>query len=379
MRVAHIITGLSTGGAENALYNLLSSGLTERFENHIISLSNEGTLGPQIQALRVPVTPLNMRTGIPSLSGLMKLGEAVRLFQPTLIQGWMYHGNLAATMARFFLSDRPLLAWNIRHSLYDLNHEKLLTQQVIRANNFLSSAPDTLLYNSQLSREQHENFGFSPNKGLVIPNGIDVQRFSFSPAIRQNVRFELGIPANAQVVGHVARFHPMKDHPAFLHAALDLASIYPELHFLLCGRDVSMANKLFRTSIPNHIRDRFHILGERNDVPDLMNAMDVFCQSSWSEAFPNVLGEAMATEVPCVSTDVGDSRHIVGDTGIVVPPRNKDALVDGIKRLLSMPLDDRRKLGAKARARIEDQYALKEIVGRYSSLYRTLLSRKRAA
>jgi len=376
--ILHIITGLSTGGAERALYNLLHGGFVEHFNSHIISLNDEGTMGPQIRALGVPVTTLNMHGGRPSFSSLIKLRRVVREFQPDLIQGWMYHGNLAASLAQYFSVGRPVLAWNIRHSLYDLGHEKPMTRQVIRANRFFSSAPDSLLYNSFLSRTQHEGFGFSPLNGRVIPNGIDVQRFNYSGKARNRVRCELAISAETLVVGHVARQHPMKDHKAFLRAAVNLAFRYPETHFLLSGRDVSLENKTLEQLLPAQIRDRFHLLGERGDISELMSAMDIFCLSSaWGEGFPNVIGEAMATGVPCVATDVGDSGLVVGDAGVVVPPRDEAALVEGIERLLTMPLEERRALGASARARIEANYTLDAIVGKYTALYEKLMIDKR--
>lgn len=377
-RILHIITGLSTGGAERALYNLLNGGLGEYFDSHVISLGDEGTIGPQIRALGVPVTSLGMRRGRATFSGLAKLRRMVRSFMPDLIQGWMYHGNLAATWARTLASGCPVLAWNIRQSLYNLGHEKPMTQQVIRANRFFSSAPDALLYNSWLSRKQHEAFGFASRHGRVIPNGIDVRKYSFSFASRQRIRFKLGIPVDAPVVGHVARLHPMKDHPIFLRAAVDIALRYPETHFLLSGRNVSLENETLAQLIPAQVHDRFHLLGERNDVPDLMSAMDVFCQSSWSEAFPNVLGEAMAVGVVCVATDVGDSAAIIGDTGVVIPPRDKEALAAGIESVLTMSSEERNILGSRARARIEANYTLGVIVEQYAALYEQLVAEKEA-
>jgi glycosyltransferase involved in cell wall biosynthesis len=269
------------------------------------------------------------------------------------------------------------LAWSIRHSLYGLSYEKPITRQVIRVNRFLSSAPDVLLYNSRLSRKLHEDFGFALRNGRVIPNGIDVQRFCFSSEARKHVRSELGIPVEAQVVGHVARLHPMKDHPAFLRAAVSLALRYPTSHFLLSGLGVSLESKILEQLVPARVRDRFHLLGERGDVSELMSAMDIFCLSSaWGEGFPNVIGEAMATGVPCVATDVGDSALVIGDTGVVVPPRDEDELAAGIESLLTMPLETRRTLGARARTRIEANYTLGAIVEQYAALYEKLLKEK---
>jgi glycosyltransferase involved in cell wall biosynthesis len=290
----------------------------------------------------------------------------------------MYHGNLAAVAARYLVRRRAIVGWNVRHSLYDLSLEKPMTQKVIRTGRFLSAAVDSLLYNSNISRSQHEDFGFSRDSGLVIPNGINVEQFSRSSGSRDQQRTFLGIPAEAKVVGHIARLHPMKDHAAFLRAAVDLACQYPETHFLLIGRDVSIENKPLQQLIPGQVRNRFHLLGERSNIPELMSAMDIFCLSSaWGEGFPNVIGEAMSTGLPCVATDVGDSAIVIGDTGVVVPPRNEKALAAGIERLLTMRPDDRHRLGSSARARIKENYELGAIVRQYVALYEEIVRKKR--
>jgi len=376
LNVLHLITGLRTGGAERALYNLLNGGLADRFDNQVVSLSDEGTIGPQIRNIGVPVSTLGMRRGFPTYSSLLKLNRIVKEVQADIIQGWMYHGNLVANLAHFLTTDKTMLVWNIRQSLYELSNEKLLTRQVIRACRLFSSAPDVILYNSRLSQKQHGRFGYSSKKSLVIPNGIDIHRFSFSYTSCQRIRSELGIPYDALVVGNVGRLHPMKDHPLFLRAAAALAASNANVCFLLSGRNVLFTNNQLAQLIPSKLRDRFFLLGERKDVPDIMSAMDVFCQSSFSEAFPNVLGEAMATSVPCIATDVGDSSLIIGATGILVPPRNVQALSAGINKLLKMSKNERYALGAKARARIEAKYKIEGVVEKYARMYEQIVAEK---
>ncbi len=373
MKVLHIITGLATGGAERALYNLLQGGLSTKFDSHVISLTDAGTFGPKIKALGVPVTTLEMPAGRPTMAGLSRLRSVIKTLEPDLIQGWMYHGNLAATLARSMTSERAALVWNIRQSLYQLSNDKLLTRQVIRANRFFSKAPDALLYNSHLSRQQHEAFGFSSHKGQVIPNGIDLQRFSFSEHARQSIRSELTIPVAVLVVGHVARLHPMKDHGNFLQAAKIIALQHANVHFVLSGRDVCMQNVGLRQQIPDALQDRFHLLGERDDVADLMSAMDILCLcSAWGEGFPNVLGEAMAIGLPCVATDVGDSALIIGDSGVLVPCKDSIALAAGIESLLTQTQTQRHLLGKQAHQRIKDNFTLAAIVEQYEALYKVV-------
>jgi glycosyltransferase involved in cell wall biosynthesis len=373
MKIIHIITGLSIGGAEQALYNLLKGGLAERFDNCVISLRDKGPMGLKISLLGVPVIALNMQARKLPLARLVKLIRIIREFSPDLIQGWMYHGNLIASFSRVVAPGKPVLVWNIRHSLSDLNQEKITTQQVIRINRWFSSGADVILYNSHRSREQHEIFGFSKLGAKVIPNGIDTHTFSFSSKDRKYIRSKLGIPENACVVGHMARLHPMKDHAIFMQAAKSLSYRHQNLYFLLSGRDVLFDNIMLSQELSSKVRHRFYFLGERNDVHKLMSAVDIFCLSSaWGEGFPNVLGEAMATSIPCVATDTGDSSLVVNKTGIIVPPCDVNALEEGIESLLTMSSEDRISLGRSALERIEMNYKLSKIVEKYVSLYNEL-------
>jgi len=376
MKIIHIITGLSIGGAEQALYNLLKGGLAERFDNCVISLRDTGPMGLKISLLGVPVIALNMHAKKLPLAELVKLIRIIREFRPDLIQGWMYHGNLISSFSRVVALGKPALVWNVRHSLSDLSQEKIATQQVIRINRWFSFGADVILYNSHRSREQHEAFGFSKAGAKVIPNGIDTHIFSFSSKDRKYIRSKLGIPENACVVGHMARLHPMKDHAIFIQAAKSLSDRYQNLYFLLSGRDVSYDNIMLSQLLSSQVRHRFYFLGERNDVHKLMSAIDIFCLSSaWGEGFPNVLGEAMATSIPCVATDVGDSSLVVNKTGIIVPPCDVNALEEGIESLLTISSEDRISLGRSALERIEINYKLSKIVENYSSLYNKLVKK----
>lgn len=373
-----MITGLSSGGAERALYNILAGGLAKQFDSVVVSLRDGGVYASRLRALGVPVYELGMRSGLPRPATIARLRTLVRQHRPDLIQGWMYHGNLAASLAAILAPGQPAVAWNVRQSLYQLSAEKPLTRQVIRGNRLLSSRPHAILYNSRLSREQHEAFGFSSTMGRVIANGFDTEALAPTSEQRAAARKLVGIDEESDVVvGHVARFHPMKDHAGFLRAALRVLKHRPGTRFLLLGRDVSLENPALAGIVPDALTERFIFLGERSDVHQLMQTMDILCMSSaWGEAFPNVLGEAMASGVPCVATDVGDSAHIVGDTGRIAPASQPDALAEALLDLLALSATERDELGRAARKRIEARYALPAIVSQYAEMYNQLVQEK---
>jgi len=373
MKLLHVINCLSTGGAERALCNLLQGGLAKNFECHVISMRDKGTIGPLIMDLGVPVTTLGMRGGVPPISSFSKLRRVVRQFSPNIIQGWMYQGNLVATLARRFSINNPSLICGVRHSLYDLRHEKFIARQILRANRYFSTSPDSILYNSHVSLKQHEAFGFSSGSSQVISNGIDVDKFNFAQATRDRVRTELGIPADAKVIGHVGRLHPMKNHPLFLSAATDVACSDTNVHIILSGRGVSIESKILSEQIPSQTRGRVHLLGDRSDVPMLMCAVDVLVSSSsYGEGFPNVIGEAMATGVPSVATDVGDSAVIIGGEGVVTSSQDKNAIVAGIEKILKVSVEKRNVMRKKTRLRIVSNYTLDTAVQNYTTLYKNL-------
>ncbi len=371
----HVVTGLETGGAERALYNLLAGGLADRFDTAVVSLRDEGTMGSFIAALGVPVYAMKMHSCVSAAIAMGGLHRIVRSFGPDLIQGWMYHGNLAASAMAWMGSRSSVVTWNIRHCFYGLKAERPLTRQVIRGNRFFSGRANAMIYNSRLAKTQHETFGFASGQSLVIPNGFDVERLRPEPEVGLSVRKELDIPEDAVVVGHVARFHPMKDHASFLRAAVQVGRQVPVARFLLVGRDVSLENPALANIVPPEYRNRFFFTGERSDAHRLMQAMDVLCSSSWSEAFPNVLGEAMACGVPCVATSVGDCPDIIGDAGIVVPPSDSGALAQGLLVMLEKDGAERRALGRAARERVELRYSLQAVVGGYITLYQRLYAK----
>ena len=367
--IVHVITSLNTGGAQRALHNVLQAGLAKNYKSIVVSLTDEGCYGPILKQANVEVYTINMY----SVLSFFKMRSILLRHSPNFIQGWMYHGNLIASLVVLLLGKNIPISWNVRQCLYDLKAEKRLTKWVIKLCIRMSSGPCSIIYNSELSRSQHEQLGFCANYSLVIPNGFPLQHFAFSWNFRNDIRHFLKLSEKAVVVGHVGRYHPMKDHQNFLKAAVQVAKRNLQVVFLLLGTNVELSNIELETLIPESLKSRFFLLGETSSVEKYYSAMDLFCLSSNSEAFPNVLGEAMACGLPCVTTNVGDAANIVRDTGIIVPPGDHIALADAIFEMLEKHEDELAYLKYKARKHVEQNFSIENVVGMYQKLYKSLL------
>jgi glycosyltransferase involved in cell wall biosynthesis len=373
MAVALIITGLSTGGAEMMFFKVLER-LDAWFAPHVISLTTLGEIGSHIQMLGIPVEALGMQPGVPSPLSFSRLVERLKTLKPDVVHTWMYHadlfGGLAARLARV-----PVVAWGIRNSNLDRDKTKLSTRVVANACARLSRwVPDRILSCSEMARQVHVHLGYAADKMAVIPNGFDLARFQPDALRRSAIRVGLGVGDDVLLVGLIGRFDPQKNHAGFFEAAGYLHRRLPTVHFVLAGKGIDEGNhalmRMIETAGVGHMT---HLLGLRSDIPHLMAALDVLASSSYGEAFPNVLGEAMASGVPCVVTDVGDSAYIVGDTGRVVLPGNMAGLAAAIEDLLMLPAAARAVLGERARARVAEHFEIGRVVQQYERFYDDLI------
>jgi glycosyltransferase involved in cell wall biosynthesis len=378
MNILFIITGLTSGGAEMMLYKLLSNIDRQRFKPTVVSLTQRATLAVPIEALGIPVYALGMKNGgIPSTQVILELVKIFRKTKPDLVQGWMYHSNLAAQFANVLSLNFAPIVWNVRHSLNSLDDERPGTAAVIKASIPLSKFTSRIIYNSKISAIQHDKLGYPGSKENIIPNGFDPELFKPSIDARNSVRAELGLASDCILIGRFARFHDMKDYPNLLRGASILLKQRPDVHFLLIGRDLNLQNPVISELIAElGIGNRIHLKEESRELPLYTAAIDIATTtSSHGEAFPNVVGEAMCCGVPCVVTDVGDSAWIVGDTGRAVPPRNPAALAHAWQELVDLGADGRAALGKAARERAVSCFSLDSVVSEYEKLYESVVAK----
>lgn len=373
--IAHIITGLSTGGAEMMLARLISNSNKARYQHVVVSLMDGGPVSELLGECGIRVYQIGISKGsMPTPRQLVRIVKLLRGIQPNIIQGWMYHGNAAASFCTPLMYGRPKLVWGIHHSLNVLSRERRLTRAAIRAGAVVSRWCQRLVYVSESSRNQHRALGFSDAADCVIPNGFDTEIFRPSLEARMGLREELRLSCDTILIGQVGRFAPIKDHPNFLKACANLLETTSGVRFVLAGRDLDERNAdLMKVVTSLKLREHVHLLGERRDIPVLLAGLDVLVSSSAAEAFPLVVGEAMSCGIPCVVTDVGDSARLVGKHGQVVPPQNAAALATGIRSLIEIGPDARIVIGLAARNHIQENFSLGSVVRKYEAIYEELL------
>lgn len=331
-KVVHIITGLNEGGAEGVLNRLCLH--SKEVQHVVISLMDEGKYGSVLAESGVTVHCLRMNPGKPSMVRFFRLIRLIRAEQPDVVQTWMYHADLLGGIAARLAGVRRVF-WGIRHSTLEKGKSKRSTIMIARLCGLLSGwVPEAIICCANKARDVHAAIGYSARKLSVISNGYDLSHFRPDGCAGARVRAELGLGSDDFIIGNVGRFDPLKDHSNLLQALAWVAKCEVPFHCVLIGKGLSPDNTVLVKQIAElGLQDNVLLVGQRSDIPAVMNALDLHVLSSLSEGFPNVLAEAMACGTPCVSTDVGDALEIVGDEGACCPARDPRALGDVIIKL----------------------------------------------
>lgn len=369
VKIAHVITNLDVGGAELALESLAGRLPPEGFSNIVISLMDKGAVGGRLERAGVQVHPLGMRRGVPGPMAFLRLVRLLRRERPDIVQTWLYHADLAGTLAAA-LAGRPPVIWNIR--CVDMLGGRRLSPLyfVMKTLSRLSGVPEAIVVNSEAGRVFHERFGYRADKLAVIHNAVDTEKFRPSPEARQAARERMGVSREAPVAGFAARHDPVKGFDFFLDAFAMTIKKFPRARAALAGAGTGPDNAVLSELIARRgLEGKVIRHGAVADMASLYPAFDLFVSASRSEGFSNVVAEAMACGVPCAVTDVGDSRLIVGEAGFVVPSGAVAALAKAIGRAFSLGADERAALGERARERVAERFSPAVMVRRYSELY----------
>lgn len=357
-RLALLIRSLDYGGAERHLLTLSRALDKERFSVTVLHFYPGGRLEDELKASGVSLVSLKKTGRWDLLRFPVRLVRHLKTVRPDVIHSFLVEPNLLTVFLKP-LFPRAHIVWGVRASRVHFEHYDWFSRLNFRLQCFLSRFADLIIFNSERGRAFHIGEGFPAKKSVVIRNGIDTERFKPDREAGLRVRAELGVGADATLVGHVGRLDPMKDHPTLLRAAALVCRERRDVYFLCVGTGAGdYTNELRRLATELGISEKVIWAGGRADMPAVYSSLDLLVSSSFSEGFPNVIGEAMACGVPCVVTDTGDSAMIVGETGLVVEPRNPSALFAAIISLMEKDPEGR---GRRARARILENFSVERM------------------
>jgi len=371
--VLHVITSLAVGGAENALYRLILEFRGSQYSHTVIVLKPGGGMYPRFVEAGIQLIILDIKRS--PISHIMQLYRLVRTLRPDIVQTWLYHADFLGGLVARLAGNRNVI-WGVRTTDVDGG--------CARATSFLRQlcaslsrwVPHTIVCVAEAARRSHSLVGYDAARMVVVGNGFDLAGLAAGRAQRHRLRRQCGFDADDIVLGTLGRFNLDKDHANFVAAAGQLARRHERLRFLMVGKNLETDNaELMQWIAATGYAHRFVLLGERADVSVCLAAMDIFCLSSRTEAFPNAVGEAMAMGLPCVATDVGDVALLMADTGVLVPKADPNALAQGVTGLMALEPDDRAQLGQRARERIGAMFNMRYVRERFERIYENVIAK----
>jgi glycosyltransferase involved in cell wall biosynthesis len=377
MHVVHVTSCLGDGGAQAVLYRLCSYDAEHR--HTVISLSGIGRYGALLQSSGARVLALDANSMMALPRVISTLAHMFKQLKPDVVQTWMYHGSFIGSLAAYISGCRTVV-WGIHHAHLRWGQDKWSTILVSKAMALASGIlPERILVCSPQAGAAHVASGYKAKKITVITNGYDLKIFRPDKDLSRYGRRLLCAPEEVPLIGMVARCNPTKDHSNLLKALGILRRRNIKFLCVLVGSGMDRENKKLGEEIHAAGVERCVLLsGQRNEMPLIMNALDIHVLSSQTEAFPNVVAEAMACGTPCVATDVGDTSLIIGDTGWLVAPKNEAALADAIENALreaSKPAWAQRR--SAVRKRIEERFDIAAMVSNYTKVWEEVVDARR--
>ena len=364
-----IINSLEIGGAETSL-ETLSISLKHKMQIEVISLAGSGYLANRLQSKGILVHQLDLRANLFLFKECLKLFRLVRNIEPDLVHTWMYHSNLLGGIIAKLAGIKKII-WSVHAFNLESGMLKPSTRVLIKFSALFSYfIPNKIICCSQKSLEIHQKLLYQKTKLAFIPNGVDPSIFSYSELGRDNIRKELNIDDHKILVGCIGRFDVQKNQLGFLKTITDIQSLGMEYHFVFVGRGNDNQNQDMQEIInTSKIGKNITLLGERDDIANILSALDIYAMPSKGEAFPVSLCEAMACEIPCIATNVGDVQFILGDIVQTVDINKFETFSQAITELGSMAPKLRKQLGKKLKNRVLDNFSIGIVAQLHLELY----------
>lgn len=358
------------------LYEQLKNNLNCGVDNYVISISNSGVFYKKIKNLGIPVISLSSCGTIWKnniLYFILKLSSYIYQIRPDIIHSSMIHSNFISSIMAWLKPSIPVI-WSIHNSDVTIGNNKITTLIVSKICEIISKkVPYKIVYCSIHARNVHERFGYDNIKSQVIHNGIDCIRFS-ADNFSNEIRSELGVRKDTFLIGSVGRFHKIKDYPTFFAAAGIFHKSNPDVHFILVGDGLTYSNNIVVKLIEkNDIIPVTHLLGRRTDVNQIYASLNISVSTSIDESFSLSMAESMASEVPCVSSDINGVRMAMGNNVYYANVGDAQDFSNKWDTIYKLPIKQRESIGIKARLKIINNYSVRQMTREYFKLYNDAL------
>lgn len=294
-----------------------------------------------------------------------RLARYLKTEQVDLLHPHLYFAGLISIFATL-LHKKTVVALMRHHT----SVVRMLGSQIhIAADKWMAERADHVMTVSQAARDYMINVdGIRRDDIEIVYLGFDFEKMSPDPATRRRVRNEFGFTDNDLVIGYVGNFAKGKGHLQLVQAFTKIVEQIPNAKLFLVGR--GMLDEI-KVASANLSKDGIVFTGWRTDVADCLNAMDIFVQPSLSEAFSQVLIEAMGVGLPVIATDVGGAAEVIdhGVNGILIEPNDIDSIADSVMQLYLDPVT-RKKIAASGQQSVKERFTIKKLVDRHLELYR---------
>jgi glycosyltransferase involved in cell wall biosynthesis len=369
-KVVILARSLEVGGAETQLAALAKGLPADQFDVTVACLYAKGPLMSELQAAGIHILSLEKKGRWDIFSFFSRTRRTLAELQPDILHSFLTPPNILSSLIIKHLKNCKLV-WGVRASNMDMSNYDWTWGLTFRLECLLSQRPDIIVANADAGKKYVVGKGFPQQSMTVIPNGIDTSRYSVDKDAGQTIRQEFGLTMHDKLIGIVARLDPMKDHRTFLQAAGEMSKNHPDVRFLCVGYGPSEYEQSLKQLAKDlNLDDKVIWVGQRRDLPSLYSAMDIASlTSAYGEGFPNTIGEAMSCEVPCLGTDVGDTAKVIGDTCIVTPIGDVNAIVNGWLAILSETTDEQSVRRKRCRQRIVNNFSLESMIESHTRLY----------
>lgn len=356
------IRSLNVGGAERQFIELVKNIDKDKFEVHVCTMygGEQESIVKSIENIKYYNLEKKGRYDIFKFYNNYK--KLLKTINPDIIYSFKEEMNIFSYFCKL---QKTKSVWGFRASNMDLSQYGKLSQLLFWTQKKFSSGVDMIIANSNASIIYHKNHRFNMSKSIVIPNGIDINKFKRNSEDRKFFRTKYELKDSDIAIGIVARIDYMKGYIVFTNAVEKLMQEFNNIYIFSIGSGSDKIQKECENILGEFNNDRFKWLGNKTNIEKLYSGLDIVCSSSFGEGFSNSIAEAMSCELPCVVTNVGDSAYIVNEYGIVVEHNNVERLYDGLKRMIQR---DYKNLGTLSRKRIEENFSTEKMVTRTENL-----------